>query len=76
MIYPDVPLEQWLKKYPALTVLKEKCRKCGTEVSTDKPFITDDFVGIHVSPCSCGHESKIMSCFTRTKESLRKWRGI
>jgi hypothetical protein len=49
--YPDVPLEDWLKKYPSLTVNKVECFECKKEVTIDKPWMTLHFAGLIAKKC-------------------------
>lgn len=77
MIYPDVTLEEWLKRYPDLKVVTGICDGCGGPKPTIKPFRFKHGVGLECLPCSCGkgrHSSSTM-LITETKE-IEKWREI
>lgn len=52
MIFPDVKLEDWVKKHH-LKVRKERCSKCGKYSKTDKPFISKEWIGL-AAICECG----------------------
>ena len=56
MIYPDVTIEEWLKRYPELSPpdYSRSCHECGTPVHTYKPFIEKDWVGFESNECECG----------------------
>jgi hypothetical protein len=77
VIYPDVPLEQWLKKYPALKIVTNSCKSCGSEISTDKPFVATDYVGLEAHNCqTCGNNQRAMSILITGKSLLKKWENI
>tara|TARA_Y100000034_G_C6910321_1_gene424375 strand:+ start:4234 stop:4482 length:249 start_codon:yes stop_codon:yes gene_type:complete len=61
MIFPDVTLEEWLKRYPELEVIEGTCRFCGNKRRTTKPFITKDYAELRSKRCSCGKDHHISS---------------
>ena len=70
MIFPEVNLDEWLKKYPALEVEKERCANCGASVEINKPFIMKDWVGI-AAICKCGfHAGNQIISRTKNSEKL------
>jgi len=50
MIYPRVPLNKWLKKYPAL-VDEDEVSFCKCEKPDIQPFISQKLVGIECQCC-------------------------
>lgn len=66
MIFPDVSLESWLKKYPALKVRKGKCPQCGSRIKTETPFVSSDWAGL-TNICSCGYDGMDISVPRTTK---------
>lgn len=59
MIYPDVTLEDWLRKHPELQVLKKTCDSCGKDMFSTVPFMTKDYYGLESPKCSCGKNRNI-----------------
>ena len=76
MIYPDISLEEWLKKYPDLKVYERECPKCKAMVRTNRPFISEDYVGIELEFCpNCNIKVGICVANPRTKQKLREWQA-
>lgn len=77
MIYPDVTVEEWTKRYPGLKVVSTTCCECGSKINTDRPFVSMDYVGLESGPCSCGNtRSTAANVLTRTKKSHDEWTAI
>ena len=77
MIYVDVPLKQWLKKYPELKVLRKKCSKCGQIRFTDKPFVMKDYAGVTAGTCPCGGDGRTASSMVTTNEKkAAEWKAL
>jgi hypothetical protein len=66
MIYPDVNLETWLKKYPVLEVQKKRCHHCKSLRIANIPFIEKDWVGLQSKDCACGKGKAISVCTIRS----------
>jgi hypothetical protein len=60
MIYPDISLIDWMKKYPDLVVVKRNCSHCKEEQQATIPFIDFDVVGLVSADCPCG--KNILRC--------------
>lgn len=74
MIYPDVSLEEWLKKCPGLRVLTQPCPSCGSEIVTDRPFISKDYAGLEGKFCkTCGHQRNSSSLQPISSKSIDAW---
>lgn len=54
MIFPDIDLDDWIKKYPALEVISRPCHYCKSSRVANIPFIEKDWVGLQSKDCSCG----------------------
>lgn len=67
MIFPDVPLEEWLTRYPALDIVKERCSVCRKKIETNKPFVDHRWVGL-AAICECGFHGA-SSMLPRTQKS-------
>ena len=39
MIFPDIDLDDWIKKYPALEVISRPCHYCKSSRVANIPFI-------------------------------------
>lgn len=79
MIFPDVTLKFWKRKYPELSVLSRKCTNCGTKLTANKPFITRDYVGLCLpnEKCACGkNKLNCMSAIAISKEEIANWNRI
>ena len=63
MIYPNVTLKDWLKKYPVLEVKKKRCHHCLQMIVANIPFIEKDWVGLESKDCACG-KGRTISVFT------------
>jgi hypothetical protein len=54
MIYPDVSLEKWFKKYPFLKDYIPLTCICGKQVYEVTPYYTHLSAGISTGVCECG----------------------
>ena len=56
MIFPDVTIEEWLKKHPELSPpdYSKSCHECGKPVHTYRPYIEKDWIGFASNECECG----------------------
>lgn len=74
MIFPDIRLEDWLKKYPELDLLEKECDSCGRTMIANVPFITKGFAGVISPNCQCGKNRTICSSrVTTSSEEHIKW---
>lgn len=79
MIYPDVPLEEWLKRYPDLKVIEGKCdnRQCGKTKPTIRPIKFRHGIGLEAFPCECGKgRHGTMTMLITDPDENRKWKEI
>lgn len=77
MIFPDVSVVEWIKKYPSLSEVTTSCFDCGREIVANKPFITKHYVGLVSSKCICGSNCTGCECkTTSTIEEHNKWSMI
>ncbi|WP_186650285.1 hypothetical protein [Fluviispira vulneris] len=70
MWYPDIKIDSWLKKYPALKEKYPKICTCGEIRNEAVPFVSDNWVGLKYSRCKCGKLSSRASI--PRSEKLRK----
>jgi hypothetical protein len=74
MIYPDVTVEDWIAKHPALEVSKCSCIDCGVEIKSDKPYMSRDYIGLESKPCVCGStRSKCSSSVPYSSVEQKAW---
>ena len=77
MIYMDVKLEDWLKRYPALKVRQCKCDNCGAKVVTNRPFVTKDYAGLDSTPCPCGKQKDdLCTLVPRSISAIKRWMNL
>ena len=48
-------IDKWAQQYD-LTIETYPCKKCGTTLVTDTPFVTKDMVGLYAKTCECGND--------------------
>lgn len=48
MIYPDIPVEKWVKGYDL--EFNKDCTECGTTYSSMRPYLKKDYAGV---ACFC-----------------------
>jgi hypothetical protein len=70
MIYPDTPLETWLKKHP-ISVVEGLCI-CGNKVSTTIPILTSKKIGLVSPKCKCGRRESVSTYVSRSVEDRNK----
>jgi hypothetical protein len=77
MIYPDVSLKEWRKKYPELKVMKLDCDNCGKTIVANRPFLTKGYAGLDAPRCECGkNRHSCSSMVTTTKEEHQSWLDV
>jgi hypothetical protein len=77
MFFPDVSLEEWLKKYPELEVISSTCENCGSEMKATRPFIEKHFAGLRIDHCHCGkNRHSTAMAITTTAEKHREWEAL
>jgi hypothetical protein len=52
VIFVDIALDAWYRKYPSLEEVAPKTCSCGQSIQW-KPFVAKGFVGVVVEDCSC-----------------------
>ena len=56
MLFPETSTEDWCKKHH-FTVQKSKCPGCKLKISTTRPFIEKDWIGLIAPICDgCGYD--------------------
>lgn len=75
MIFPDVPLKEWLEK-TGLEAGSSRCSKCKEVFEYAVPFITKDYYGVRTPVHGCG-EGFVSAAYTpRSKEKMDLWKEI
>jgi hypothetical protein len=76
MIFPDVPTDMWLAKYPFLKIISSTCDGCRHIRSTTKPFISKEYVGLESPRCECcksNHSAMYMASIC--KKEIESWKN-
>ena len=55
MIFPQVTLQEWMRRFPGLEPESAEC-SCGKRGQTTVPVISKDWVGLAMPKCICGDE--------------------
>jgi hypothetical protein len=72
MLYPDVTVEEWCRRYPGLEVREVSCKHCSLPFVINVPFLSADFVGFEVKVCPhCGSEHKAATALIRSNQLKR-----
>jgi hypothetical protein len=57
MIFPDVSIDEWARRFPGLEPQEATC-SCGKKGKTVRPVLCKDWVGLAMEPCSrCGDKT-------------------
>jgi ribosome-binding protein aMBF1 (putative translation factor) len=76
MIYPDVPVDKWIKKYD-LKIYHRQCPHCSVTVSTNRPWITVDYAGIELEYCpSCNKKIGMSVAVPISEKSKTAWGSL
>lgn len=75
MIYPDIPLENWLKKYD-LEVTEKICAHCEGTFQTTIPILIKGYAGLETPQHGCPRQFAA-AVFTPTSfEKTELWQKI
>ena len=72
MIFPEVSIEEWSKKYPVDPRTTE-CLDCGGTITTNIPYITKDYAGFIAFKCpDCGkpHKAHVGTPISKNEKAL------
>lgn len=75
MVYPDVDLSYWIKKFK-LEIENYDCPKCGATFKTTKAVMTRESAGLITPLHGCGPQYWIAVLTPRTRESISFWDSI
>jgi hypothetical protein len=74
MIFPDIKLKSWLKRYPELEIESGICDNCGKDMPTIKPFIEKGAVGLISADCICKkNKNQSMTVIFTDEEENSYW---
>lgn len=45
MIFPEVSLEEWLRRYPELKIIASQCENCGSQMKITRSFVENSLQG-------------------------------
>jgi hypothetical protein len=71
MLYPDVTVEEWCKRYPALERYLPAFCLCGRSVNVLKPYVAKNTLGLSSEACVCGRARPFSAAIFRD-ESLKE----
>lgn len=63
MIFPNIPLNDWLKKYP-IDIRIGEC-ECGDICTTTIPVVIKGLVGLTSPTCKCGRQYSVSTYIHR-----------
>jgi len=72
LIFPDLPLEYWCKKYN-LEVQEIECPNCGLIQKTTIPFISQENVGLMAPLHDCGPDWQGGCAVPRDIATRNRW---
>jgi hypothetical protein len=76
MIFPNISLHDWMKKFPGLEPQEAEC-SCGNKGSTIIPVITKNWVGLSMPKCTrCGDETPGLIFKGRTPQIQKEMNSI
>jgi hypothetical protein len=70
MIYPDVTVDEWVKRHP-ICVVEGLC-VCGKKASTTIPVITNKKIGLVSPRCECGLTESVSTYISKSPEDRSK----
>jgi uncharacterized Zn finger protein len=77
MIFPDVSAEEWILRYPDLFVISVKCKNCGNNLESTRPFVSKDYIGLTTHSCACGNsQSNVKVVIPKTEQSKKEWKRL
>ena len=77
MIYPEVKLDSWLKKYD-LKIEIEQCRLCKKEYKLNIPFLMKGYAGLEMEQHGCFTMGKGSPFLTTPidADEIEFWRSV
>jgi hypothetical protein len=72
MLYPEVALNDWIKKHGLHTRTK-KCAKCGVEHITVIPVLIRGYAGLETPTHECGRQYNAAIFTPITVDSIGAW---
>lgn len=75
MLYPEVSLSEWTKKY-GLQIKSKKCSKCGAIFDTTIPVLIKGYAGLETPTHECGRSFNSAIFTPTTKESIQEWNEL
>jgi len=74
MIFVDVPIEAWLRRYPELSIVEGICNSCERPLKANQPFVTKGYAGLRAEDCLCGENTHTsMSLVSTSRQKHREW---
>jgi hypothetical protein len=77
MIFPEISLQDWVRRHPQLRVIEVQCLQCDGTIKTEKPFIAKDYLGLLALNCpSCGIEHRTYTGLPYSKSEIEAWNSL
>lgn len=74
MIFPDVSVEEWTRRYPGLSPRVASCKHCQSDIQVNKPYISKDYAGFIAFHCDkCGGEHRAHIGRPISKKEINLW---
>jgi len=75
MIYPDVNIEEWCKRY-RLEIRSHKCLCCGDQQITSMPWASKHWRGLIAPTHGCGESYRFSVAVEISTEGQQDWKNI
>lgn len=75
MIFPQVDLETWKKRFN-LPVVEARCGKCGQIFKTTVPILLEDCAGLSTPIHECGEEFSDVVLTPKSPKAKEFWRSV
>lgn len=72
MIYPDVSVEDWCRRY-SIETAEKPCLKCGELLHSTLPFAHRDWRGVQSITHSCGVQYDLVFIVSVNKNKRARW---
>jgi hypothetical protein len=72
MLYPNVPFEEWAKRYD-LHVVTETCRKCKLVFTTTIPYAYKSKRGLMAPLHECGRDYQLRTHIDACPKKRKEW---
>lgn len=75
MIYPEIELSTWLKKYP-ITPQAIQCENCKETFKTSVPILIRGYAGLEIPLHDCGREFLAATFIPTHPKEIQYWSAL